>query len=53
MLILAPLREAALAQGKTDMINFWSGQNTANLKHTKSTELMAALIAETTEILRR
>lgn len=51
--LMGPLRAAALAQGKTDMINFWSGQNAVNLKHTKATELMQALIAETTHILER
>jgi len=49
--LIGPLREAALAQGKTDMINFWSGQNAVNLKHTKSAELMAALVREAGEIL--
>lgn len=42
--LIAPLRLAALAQGKTDMINFWSGQNTATLKHHKADELMKVLI---------
>lgn len=51
--LIAPLREAALAQGKTDMINFWSGQNAVNLKYTKADELMSALILETGEILKR
>jgi nitronate monooxygenase len=45
--LMGPLRAAAIEQGKTDMINFWSGQNAVNLKHTKAAELMAALIAET------
>ncbi|MCQ6960713.1 NAD(P)H-dependent flavin oxidoreductase [Mucilaginibacter aquariorum] len=49
--LMGPLRAAALAQGKTDMINFWSGQNAVNLKHTKATELMQALINETGQIL--
>jgi nitronate monooxygenase len=49
--LMGPLREAAIAQGKTDMINFWSGQNAVNLKHTKATELMQALITETGQIL--
>jgi nitronate monooxygenase len=44
--LMGPLRAAAIEQGKTDMINFWSGQNAVNLKHTKAAELMAALIAE-------
>ena len=50
-LLMGPLRAAAIAQGKTDMINFWSGQNAVNLKHTKATELMQALITETGHIL--
>lgn len=49
--LMSPLREAAMAQGKTDMINFWSGQNAVNLKYTKAAELMQALIAETGDIL--
>ena len=49
-LLIGPLREAALAQRKTDMLNFWSGQNSINLKHTKADELMKALISETDQI---
>lgn len=48
--LVALLRTAAVAQGKTDMINFWAGQNAVNLKHTKAGELMQALITETTDI---
>ena len=44
------LREAALAQGKTDMLNFWSGQNNINLKHTNAEELMRSLVSETEQI---
>lgn len=51
-LLIRPLREAAIAQGKTDMINFWSGQNGIKLKHTKAAELMQALITETGQILK-
>jgi nitronate monooxygenase len=51
--LMGPLRAAALAQGKTDMINFWSGQNAVSLKHTKATELMQALISETEHIFHR
>lgn len=43
--LTGPLRAAALEQGKTDLIAFWSGQNAVNLKHTKAGDLMAALIA--------
>ncbi|MDB4920063.1 nitronate monooxygenase [Mucilaginibacter sp.] len=51
--LMGPLRAAALDQGKTDMINFWSGQNAVNLKHTKATELMQALVTETQHIFHR
>jgi nitronate monooxygenase len=51
--LMGPLRAAAIAQGKTDMINFWSGQNTVSLKHNKAGELMQALITETQLILKR
>lgn len=49
--LMGPLRAVALTQGKTDMINFWSGQNAVNLKHTKASELMQSLIAGTNELL--
>lgn len=49
--LLAPLRAAALAQGKTDMINFWSGQNTTGLKNVKAKELMQLLISDATRLL--
>jgi nitronate monooxygenase len=44
--LMGPLRTAAMEQGKTDMINFWAGQNAVNLKYTRADELMAALISE-------
>jgi len=49
--LLAPLKVAALAQGRTDLISFWSGQNATSLKHHKAGELMQALIAETENLL--
>lgn len=48
--LIAPLREAALAQGRTDMINFWSGQNPVRFNLSKAAALMQALIAETEKI---
>lgn len=45
--LMAPLKTAALAQGRTDLINLWSGQNTSTLKHHNAGELMQTLIAET------
>lgn len=49
--LIAPLKAAALAQGKTEMISFWSGQNTSGLKHRSAEELMQALISETGALL--
>ncbi|GGF03632.1 NAD(P)H-dependent flavin oxidoreductase [Flavobacterium limi] len=45
---MSPLRKAALDQQKWDMILFWGGQIAPILKHTKASELMQALISETT-----
>jgi len=50
--LIGPLREAALAQGKTDLLNFWSGQNTCDLKRTSAGVLMKELIADTEKILK-
>ncbi|TDW51810.1 nitronate monooxygenase [Flavobacterium sp. 270] len=50
--LIAPLKVAALAQGRTDMISFWSGQNNANLKHHSAAELMQELILETGKLIR-
>ncbi|KRT14612.1 2-nitropropane dioxygenase [Pedobacter ginsenosidimutans] len=44
--LMGPLRAAAIEQGKTDMYNFWSGQNAVNLKYTSAKELMQVLIRE-------
>lgn len=48
--LMGPLRAASIAQGRTDLINFWSGQNAVNLKHTKAAELMSSLITETDQV---
>jgi nitronate monooxygenase len=50
--LIAPLREAALAQGRTDMINFWSGQNPVRLPISKAAALMQALTADAGQIIR-
>jgi nitronate monooxygenase len=49
--LMGPLRAAAIAQGRADMINFWAGQNAVNLRYTKADELMNALVTETQQIL--
>lgn len=50
--LLSPLKAAALAQGKSEMISFWSGQNTTSLKHHSAAQLMQALIDETSQIIK-
>jgi len=45
--LIAPLKVAALAKGRTDLISFWSGQNTSSLKHHNADALMQELITET------
>ncbi|NUY80503.1 nitronate monooxygenase [Flavobacterium sp. MAH-1] len=42
--LIAPLKVAALAQGREDMVSFWSGQNTVALRHHKAADLMQELI---------
>jgi nitronate monooxygenase len=49
---VAPLRAAALAQGKVDLVNFWCGQSAALLRHRKAEELFASLVHETEEIFK-
>ncbi|MBB6237458.1 nitronate monooxygenase [Pedobacter sp. AK013] len=44
--LMGPLRAAAIEQGKTDIYNFWSGQNAVNLKYTSAKELIEVLIRE-------
>lgn len=48
--LIGQLKIAALAQGKTELVNFWSGQNTVTLKHTKASDLMQALITDTSNL---
>jgi len=49
---LAPLRAAALAQGRTDLVNFWAGQSAVLVRHRNADDLFASLIRETGEILK-
>ena len=48
--IVAPLRAAALAQGRTDLLALWAGQSAPLLKYRKADELFAALVRETDAI---
>ncbi|KAF2517115.1 NAD(P)H-dependent flavin oxidoreductase [Flavobacterium foetidum] len=50
--LIAPLKTAALAQGRSDLVNFWSGQNTVNLKHRSASHLMQELITETSNLIK-
>jgi nitronate monooxygenase len=49
--IVAPLRAAALAQGRGDLIALWAGQAAPLVRHHKANELFAALVRETDELL--
>lgn len=50
--IVAPLRAAALAQGRTDLIALWAGQAAPLCRYHKAAELFAALVQETDGILK-
>jgi nitronate monooxygenase len=49
--IVAPLRAAALAQGRSDLIALWSGQSASLVRHHKADQLLAALVEEVETIL--
>jgi nitronate monooxygenase len=49
--IVAPLRAAALAQGRGDLVALWAGQAAPLVRHHKANELFAALVRETDELL--
>lgn len=50
---MSSLSAAAVAQGKADMITFWSGQAARLLKHKKAEELFHSLISETNAFLNK
>jgi len=43
--VIGALREAAIAQGRADLISLWSGQAAGGLTHRHAADLMAALTA--------
>lgn len=49
---VAPLRAAALAQERTDLVNFWAGQSASLTRHRKADELFASLVRETEQALK-
>ena len=46
------LRDAAVAQGKPELLTFWAGQTAPLVKHTKATDLFNALVTGTEKILK-
>jgi nitronate monooxygenase len=50
--IVAPLRAAALAQGRADLAGLWAGQAVPLIKHRKADDLFAAFVDETETIFR-
>ena len=51
--LVASLREAAIAAGRIDMMNFWSGQNNGSLKQTTASQLFQTLISEVEEVIKK
>jgi len=49
--LVRPLREAALAQGRTDVLALWSGQAAPLLRHRDAGSLLDDLLAQTSELL--
>lgn len=49
--LVAPLKEAAIKQGRYDLIALWAGQAAPLLKHNKAAELLASLVSETDALL--
>ena len=49
--IVAPLRAAALAQGRHDLISLWAGQAAPLCRHHKAKDLFDSLVKETDELL--
>jgi len=51
--IIAPLRAAALAQGRHDLISLWAGQAAPLCRHHKADELFMSLVQESDEVFRK
>ena len=49
--LVRPLRDAALAQGRTDVLALWSGQAAPLLHHRDAASLLNDLLAQTSELL--
>jgi nitronate monooxygenase len=49
--LVRPLRDAALAQGRTDVLALWSGQAAPLLRHRDAGSLLNDLLAQTSELL--
>lgn len=50
---MGQLKAAAIAQGRTDLMSLWCGQAAPLLRHKDAMALMASLVSETSEILRK
>lgn len=49
--LLSPLRRAALAQNRTDLVSLWAGQAAALVRHRSARDVFEALVAGTDAIL--
>ncbi|MBM3728855.1 MAG: nitronate monooxygenase [Acidobacteria bacterium] len=43
--VVGTLREAAIRQGRADLISLWSGQGAGRLKHSREADVMTSLLA--------
>jgi nitronate monooxygenase len=50
--LTAQLKQAALSQGRADILSLWSGQSAALLRHRKAKELLASLVSQASAVLR-
>ncbi|MCE9672085.1 nitronate monooxygenase [Myxococcus stipitatus] len=51
--LTTPLRKAAAARGREDLLSLWAGQNAPLIRHTRAPELVAFLEEDTTRVLAR
>jgi nitronate monooxygenase len=48
--LTAQLKQAAITQGRSDILSLWSGQSASLIRHDKAGELFGSLVSQTSEI---
>jgi nitronate monooxygenase len=49
--LTAHLKEAAMTQGRSDLMSLWSGQSAGLIRHNKARALMSQLVSDTSAVL--